>query len=526
MEPVILLVAFLAGLVFKRFGYPPLPGYLLAGFACHAMGIGDISSLQAIADLGITLLLFTMGLKLNLAELSEVQVWGVAGAQMLIAIPLTALVIMAAGSLYPALSLHHWSSAWALALALSFSSTVFAVKMLEDRGETVSLHARISIGILVLQDLVAVVYLVVSSDQPPSVAAIALIALPLLRPLLRYFLGLAGHGELVALFGISIALGAAGMFEAVHLKGGLGALAMGVILANTPKAKELYTSLITFKDLFLIGFFLEIGYYGLPVSHMIVVAVALAVILLVRPLIYYALFIGFRLRARTALLASLTLFNYSEFGLIVASIAAAHNLLPIEWVTTLAVALSISFFVATPLNANAHALYNRYSEWFRRLERPRRLPEERPARLGSAEVVILGMGRVGQGAYAYLKDKFDGNIVGVDENHDKVKQHRAAGLNCVHADASDLDFWEDLDVNRRKLILVSLANHSENLTVVDLARKFDFRNDLAVVSRYPDEQAQLLALGCIAFNLYGEAGHGFAEHVLNEIGKEKAPLPQ
>jgi glutathione-regulated potassium-efflux system ancillary protein KefC len=314
-----------------------------------------------------------------------------------------------------------------------------------------------------------------------------------------------------------VALGTAGIFESVHLKGGLGALALGVILANTDKAKELYVSLINLKDLFLIGFFLEIGYYGLPASHMIYVAFALALIIFVRPPLYYLLFVTFRLRARTALLASLALFNYSEFGLIVAAIASAHGILPMEWVTTLALALSISFFVATPFNTGAHGIYNRYSDWLHRFERRGRLPEERPARLGTAEVVVLGMGRVGQGAYAYLKDRFPGNIVGVDENLEKVMQHRAAGINCVHADASDLDFWEDVDVHHRKLILVSLTNHSENLTVVDLARKFNFMNDLAVVSRYPDEQAELLALGCIAFNLYGEAGHGFAEHVINEI---------
>lgn len=517
VEPLIILFAFLAGLLFRRFGFPPLPGYLLAGFICHALGLGDAQSLHIIADLGITLLLFTIGLKLDLAELAAPPVWAVAGLHMFIAIPLTALVIIAIGDLFPALSLAHASSAWALALALSFSSTVFAVKILEERGETVSLHARIAIGILVIQDLIAVAGLVLSSNQPPSLAAVALLALPLLRPALRLALDAAGHGELVALFGVAMALGTAALFESVHLKGGLGALAMGMILANTPKSKELYLSLINLKDLFLIGFFLEIGYYGLPATHMFYVTLVLGLIILIRPVIYYALFAAFRLRARTSLLASLALFNYSEFGLIVAAIAASHGLLSPQWVTTLALALSFSFFLATPVNTNAHAIYNRYSDWFRRFQRDSRLPEERPQRLGNAEVVILGMGRVGQGAYAYLKDRFAGNIVGVDENQEKVQQHRAAGVNCVHADVGDIGFWEDLDVRRRKLILVSLTNHSENLSVVDLARKFDYDNVLAVVARFPDEQAQLASLGCIAFNLYAEAGHGFAEHVIKQI---------
>lgn len=517
MEPVVILVALLAGLVFHRLGYPPLPGYLLAGFACHALGFGDLDIISTIADLGITLLLFTIGLKLNVKELLAPQVWGVAGLQMIIAIPLTALVILASGVVFPALALQNTSSAWTLALALSFSSTVFAVKMFEDRGETTSLHANIAIGVLVLQDLVAVTYLVVSSNALPGPAALLLLALPLLRPAFLFVLSLAGHGELVTLFGMTVALGAGELFEAFHLKAGLGALVMGIVLGNSAKSKELYGSLIQLKDLFLIGFFLQIGYYGLPSTPMILAAVALSMIVFVRPFIYYLLFVTFRLRARTALLAGASLFNYSEFGLIVASIAVSHDVLSVEWLTTLALSVSISFFVATPFNARIHGIYNRYYDLLTRFERRERLPEEVQGSLGDAEIVILGMGRVGRGAYAYLDELYPGNIVGVDQNLEKAQEHRQAGINCAHGDATDHDFWEMADLAPRKLILVSLTNHAENLTVVKLARAFQFQNTLAVVSRYPDEQAELEALGCVTFNLYGEAGHGFAEHVMNAI---------
>ncbi|MFB0970272.1 MAG: cation:proton antiporter, partial [Pseudomonadales bacterium] len=188
MEPLIILVAFLSGLLFRRFGYPSLPGYLLAGFACHALNIGDVQLIKALADLGILLLLFTIGIKLNLKELVSPQVWGVASLQILIAVPLTVVVIVAAGMLFPVLALKDISSAWILAFALSFSSTVFAVKMFEDRGETISLHANLTIGILVIQDILAVLYLAFTSDTPPGVSALALFLLPLLRPIGLYLL--------------------------------------------------------------------------------------------------------------------------------------------------------------------------------------------------------------------------------------------------------------------------------------------------------------------------------------------------
>ena len=520
VEPITILFAFLCGVGFRRVGFPPLPGYLLAGFLSHWMGLGDIALITAIADIGILLLLFTIGLKLNLKELAAPQVWGVASLQILIAVPLTVGVILAAGMVFPSLSLPNLSSAWVLAFALSFSSTVFAVKMFEDRGETVSLHATLAIGVLVIQDILAVAYLVAASDVRPGPEALVLLGLPLLRPIGLYLLRLAGHGELVLLFGITVALGAAQLFDVLHLKAGLGALIAGMLLANSPRSKEMYNSMIGLKDLFLIGFFLQIGYYGLPSREMILVAVALSLLIFVRPVLYYLLFVTFKLRARTALLASFSLFNYSEFGLIVAAIAASQGMLSPDWLTTLALAVSISFFLATPFNAQIHNIYHRFHSLLHRLERKERLTQELPANLADARIVVLGMGRVGLGAYQFFVERYPNQVVGVEEKFSKVLEHQANGYNCVHADASDHDFWENTGVTDRDLILVSLSNHSENMTAVKLAHACGFDHRLAVVSRYPDEQKELQDLGCIVFNLYAEAGYGFAEHVQQELAAE------
>ena len=236
----------------------------MAGFVAHELGYGDVENIKPIADIGILLLLFTIGLKLNLRELAAPQVWAVASLHMLIAVALTVPVILFAGFILPILVLENSSSAWALAFALSFSSTVFAVKIFDERGENASLHAKISIGILIIQDIFAVAYLVLSTDKSVDISALALFALPLLRPVFLYVLRITGHGELLVLLGVTVALGGAELFELVNLKGGLGALIFGILLGGTNKSNELYKNLINLKDLFLIGFFLQIGYYGLP----------------------------------------------------------------------------------------------------------------------------------------------------------------------------------------------------------------------------------------------------------------------
>ena len=108
-------------------------------------------------------------------------------------------------------------------------------------------------------------------------------------------------------------------------------------------------------------------------------------------------------------------------------------------------------------------------------------------------------------------------VVGVEENLDKASVLVEKGYRCVAGDASDHDFWNDADLTKRSMLLVSLSNHRENLYVVNLARRFNYQGTLAVISRYPDHQKELEELGCITFNLYAEAGHGFAEHVFTEI---------
>ena len=106
---------------------------------------------------------------------------------------------------------------------------------------------------------------------------------------------------------------------------------------------------------------------------------------------------------------------------------------------------------------------------------------------------------------------------GVEESFDKILQHDEDGIRCVHGDGSDRDFWEQANLASRRLILVCLTNHKENLEVVKLLKQLNYHGKLAVVSRFPDQQQELEALGCVTFNLYAEAGHGFAEHVMEQI---------
>ena len=223
-----LAVAFVLGLLSRSAGLPPLVGFLAAGFVLNLYGIASGEMLQKLSDLGITLLLFIVGLKLNLRTLARPQVWAVTSLHMALAVLIlgTVLVVLALLNA-PFFSANGTYQSLLIAFALSFSSTVFVVKVLEDKGETAALHGRIAVGILIVQDLAAVAFLAISGGMWPSLWALLVLLLIPARPLLVSFLQKVGHGELLVLCGLLLALGGAEVFELVGLKGDLGALAPG-----------------------------------------------------------------------------------------------------------------------------------------------------------------------------------------------------------------------------------------------------------------------------------------------------------
>ncbi len=513
-------VAFAAGVVAKHTGLPPLVGYLVAGFVLNALGAQEDPVIDTLSELGVTLLLFTIGLKLKLKSLAAPQVWGVASLHMVAVVAVFAPLLLALGHLgLPYLAGVDYGPALVLAFALSFSSTVFAVKVLEEKGEMGSLYGTIAIGILIMQDLAAVVFLVFSAGKVPSLWALLLLGLLLARPLVHWLLERAGHGELLLLFGLTLGLGGAEVFELVDVKGDLGALLLGVMVASHPKSGELADVLLGLKDLFLVGFFLSIGLAVTPSLEMVPVVILLLLLLPLKGFLFEQLMLALRLRARTALLGALALFNYSEFGLIVAAIAAKNGWLSPDWLAIIAITLALSFVLASPLNSQSHVIYELFSGRLRRQERKRRITAELEIDPGDANAMIVGMGRIGGGAYDFLERERGLRPVGVDADPDGVARQKAAGRNVVQGSATDADFWHrlHLDDGHVKLVLLAMPKASENVFAAEHLLKEGFAGTIGAIAKFPDDEAALRAAGVHqVFNLYAEAGAGLAQHVCSE----------
>ena len=509
-------LAFVLGLLSRTVGLPPLVGFLAAGFLLNLHGTVSGEMLQKLSDLGITLLLFLVGLKLDLRTIARPHVWTVASLHM-------SIVVLVLGAAIHALALLGasfltgigFSQALLIAFALSFSSTVFVVKVLEERGETASLHGRIAVGILIVQDLAAVVFLAFAAGELPTVRALLLLILIPLRPLLTLVLQRVGHGELLVLYGFLLALGGAEAFELVGLKGDLGALVVGVLIASHDRADELAKTMLGFKDLFLVGFFLSIGVSGPLTTEVVLIGAAITPLVFFKSALFLGLLAGFKLRARTSLLASLNLTNFSEFGLIVAAVGVANGWIDGLWLSVIAVALSLSCGAAAAVNSVADRIYTRYRATCRRLERRERLADDRPLDTGGATTLVLGMGRIGAGAYEAMRRRPGETVLGVDIDPRTVANHRSAGFNVLLGDPSDADFWDRVqDTNTVELVMLALPNLTAGLAVLNQLWAASFRGRIAATARFHDEIEPLERAGAsVVFCVYGKAGSGFAEHV-------------
>ncbi len=513
-------MAFVLGLLSRTVGLPPLVGFLVAGFVLNLHGMAGGDMLRKLSDLGITLLLFIVGLKLNLRVFARPQVWAVTGLHMAIIVPLFATAIYAAAALgVPFLSDLDLARSLLIAFALSFSSTVFVVKALEDRGQTTALHGRVAIGILIVQDLAAVVFLAISTGNLPTYwALLALLVFPI-RPFLTALLQRVGHGELMVLYGFLLALGGAQLFELVGLKGDLGALVLGVLIANHAKANEMAKAMLGFKDLFLLAFFLSVGLSGQLTLETFMIGAVITPFVLFKSALFFGLLTAFRLQARTSLLASFNLGNFSEFGLIVTAIGVARGWIDTDWLIVVAVALALSCAISSGLNITGERIYTRHRSMWKRLQRSSLVADDRPLDIGAATIAIIGMGRIGSGAYDTMRELHGETVVGVDFDQATVERRRTEGRKVLLGDPCDAEFWDRVQsAHTLELVMLALPSLAANLAVIDQLKAASFTGRVAATVRFQDDIEPLEEAGAsTVFNVYAEAGSGFAAHVAGDM---------
>lgn len=499
-----LSIAFLFGLLMRFIGLPPLVGYLATGFTLSLYGYTGNEILTSISHAGVLLLLFSVGLKINFKSLLRLEILAGALIHMLISAAMFMLLLIFSQSL-------SFNTALFLAIAMSFSSTVVAAKVLEAKRELRAFHGRVAIGILIVQDIVAVGILSVIGDTSPSPWALTLVGFLLLRPALHWLLKVSGHGELLLLYGMVLALAVgAGSFEYFGMSAELGALLLGIILSDHKRAKELSDRLWSIKELLLVGFFIDIGLAGYITLESTMHAIAMNLLVPIKAMLFFFILLVFRLRARSSFLAGLSLATYSEFGLIVASLGVQNGMLEKEWLVLLALMVAISFVLSAPLNRYANEVYAWFEKFLIRFESNKRHPDDEPINLGHSHIVIVGMGRVGTGAYDELTSAGQ-RCVGLESDPVKVHGHREQHRRVLYADAEDPGLWSNLNYEGIDMILFCLPEFDAKVMAIRQLRDIGYTQNLSATALFPEEVEELKAAGAnFVYNYYDGIGSSFA----------------
>lgn len=478
--------AYIAGLIASRLSFPPLVGYLLAGYVLNLLHIEVMPNLTHLADIGIELLLFTVGLKLKLSSLLRREVLSVGGLHLLIVSGVSGAVFFGLGEKV--------TGALILGASLAFSSTVLAIKVLEDNGELSSLHGRDVLSILILQDIVAIALLAIAEGKQPTPWALGLLLLPILRPIAHFFLNISRAEELRLLFGISLALAGGFLAESVSISSEIGALLTGIMLSSHSKSDDLANKLWGLKEVLLVAFFLQIGLTDLPNRQDIFQAVQLLLLLPVQGVLFFVLFLFSGLRARTAFVSSLALMTYSEFALITTNAMVTVQLLSPDWEAIISLAVAGSLAVAAPLNRFSNQIFSRLEPYLSRLEKKSGHPDRLPESIGMAEWLVVGMGRTGVAAYLTLHQE-DKRVVGLDSDPIVLEKVLGKGLRVVYGDAEDSELWDRLPLKRLKGVLLTMPDFGTRSKTVKQLRHKGFSGRVGTICLNSEEKQSLERIG-------------------------------
>ncbi len=506
MVGLVLAAAFAGGLCMRALGLPPLVGFLLAGFALRAAGVEPEPWLHEVAHAGVLLLLFSVGLKLRIKSIASAEVLGGGVGHLIVfSLGLSALLL--------ALTSLAGHTVALLACAFGFSSTVIAAKILEEKRELRAFHGRVAIGILVIQDLVAVALL--GTIGSSGLNWWVLVMIPVLvvgARWLRRLIDWSGRGEMMVLAGLMLAMCVGGtVFPTAGLSGELGALLVGALVGAHPNSAQLSYRLWSLKEILLAGFFVSVGMAAAPSASTLLIALGFIALLPIKVFLFFLLLVNLKLRARSSFLAAVSLASYSEFGLIVAKPMADLGLLPEQWLTIMGLTIAYSFLIAAPLNRYAHPLFERWHDWLIGFERRERHPDDRPISLGGAEVVVFGMGRVGTGAYEYLSSR-QARVVGLDSDPGKVERHIGVGRHVQYADAEDPDLWERLNLDGVRAVLLALPELEAKQFSVTHLRRRGYSGFIGATCVYEEESKTIRgAGGDMTYNYFDDAGKGFAK---------------
>ena len=515
------MLASLIGLLGIWLRQPMIVSFIIVGMLAGPAGFDIVQStdyLELLSELGVTLLLFLVGLKL---DLNLVRTLGVValntGVGQILFTSVVGFFICLGLGMSPIASLY-------VAVALTFSSTIIIVKLLSDKRELDALHGRIALGFLIVQDLAVVLAMAVMSALTASAAeetslvdaalALAAGAVPLIllwlvvsrvaHPILSR---MAKAPELLIVFALGLAAAFAALGEYLGFSKELGGLIAGVALASTPFREAIGSRLTSLRDFLLVFFFISLG------SHLDLRVVGDAVgpalllslfVLIGNPLIVMIIMGLMGYRKRTGFLAGLTVAQISEFSLIFIALGLGLGHLSEDAVGLVTLVGVITIGLSTYMILYSQPLYTFLEPYLGIFERKIAHREEKisdGAHAARYDVILFGLGRYGRALHAGFRER-GLSVLGVDFDPDVIRDWSHDRANVMYGDLFDPDMHESLPLGAARYVIIAVPPHEIGIThqdprvaLVEEIRGRGFTGHIAAIARNDADSAMLKSKG-------------------------------
>lgn len=486
---LVIVTASLLSILFRALKQPAILAYILTGIIIGPFAVLKIQNLEimrAMGQFGITFLLFMLGLELRFSELRTT------GKAALIIGTVQLIITTFIGYAISRILGFSSTAGLYIALCISFSSTIVAVKLLSDKKDLSSLYGKISVGILLVQDLFAIFVLVILSGfQRDSTYSISLInlSLPVLKAIFLFGLILylsrnifpkiidmvAKSQETLFLFSIAWVLGFSAIVSSkfIGFSIEIGGLLAGLSLANSTEHFQIFSRVRPLRDFFVTLFFVVLGTEMVVngIGFVVFPAIVLSLFAIVlKPLIVVCI-MGFKKYSRrTSFLTGLALGQISEFSLILIFLGSSLGHINSREVSLITLTSVITFGISTYLVMNGNFIYKKLNSPLKVFERENIKKRLNPKIELNNHVILVGAHRTGQSVLDALERKFD-QVVVVDFDPDIINKIKEDEVMCLYGDIIDLDIQDEVKLERSKLVISTIPDVDDNLILISEVKK-------------------------------------------------------
>jgi Kef-type K+ transport system membrane component KefB len=495
---LIIVIGAAVALIMRAINQPLIIGHIITGIIVGPALLHVASSPSTLAlfsDLGIALLLFIIGLGLNPQIVKEVS-----KTATYVAVVQVGAITLVGFLLGIALGLQKTPAAF-LGFSLAISSTIIILKMLSDKREQARLYGKIAISVSLVQDLIAIALVVVTSaGHTRSLAVGSTLSLAVKGVILGFIIYwvsnrllpmlhklISGSQEFLFLFAIAWGLGSAALFQKIGLSSEIGALLAGICLASQPYAQEIAARLRPLRDFFVIVFFIALG-ANLNLHHvgpmLSVILVSALVVIIAKPLVSMIVMGYLGYTKRTSFKASVALAQVSEFSIVLVLLAQRRGLIDSSLVTAITLIALCSIAASSYLILFSDRIFSVLERYLGIFERSQTHGE--PAIPKNYEMILFGYQK---GGHEFVKvfRQMTKNYVVIDYDPEIIETLEQRKIPHIYGDVTDVELLDEANIDKAKLIVSTLT---EPLANFDLLNYLKRKNSQAVVIAEADSPKQ------------------------------------